>query len=479
MGAFVPITGFVPDADPTTPGILTACDGWVPSPKGMRAAASAANAGYTAIPAACVGIYVSRYNDGTNAVYAGAATDIYQLSSGSWTSRKGSLTINTSTNWRFATGGNITYASNLANTIAKATTGDFAAIAGAPKASLLATAYGFLICADYDLSGAVPDGIYWSAQYNPDDWTTSVATRCGKLRLLDTPGKVTGLRTLNDQVVAYKERSLYVGADTGSERLWLFRLVSADIGAVSQEAIVDVEYGHFFLGYNGFYVFDGNVPVRIDGGINEWFFANLNRALIASVRGLYDRDRGLIYWFYPGSGSTVLNKWVVYHLPTKRWGAGSLTVEAVVEVLTPGKVWTELYAGTYDAMLAGSAWDSGVSDSSMPYPAVVNSAHTLCFLSGTPGAASFTTGRIGEEEQVALLRRLSPRWTTRPYTASLVNMHTMISEAQMNSDAASSMTASGWFDVLRASRWHAAQLTTTGNAELVGIAIDAAPQGRM
>ena len=112
----------------------------------------------------------------------------------------------------------------------------------------------------------MPDGIFWSAQYNTADWTPSVSTRCGKLRLLDTPGRITALRTLNDQVVAYKERSMYIGNDTGAEQLWLFKLVSADIGAVSQEAVVDVEYAHLFLGYNGLYIFDGNIPpVKIDG----------------------------------------------------------------------------------------------------------------------------------------------------------------------------------------------------------------------
>ena len=56
MATFVPLAGFVPDADPTTPGILTACDGWVPSPKGMRAANTAFDAGKDALAAACCGL---------------------------------------------------------------------------------------------------------------------------------------------------------------------------------------------------------------------------------------------------------------------------------------------------------------------------------------------------------------------------------------------------------------------------------------
>lgn len=479
MAAFVPLAGFVPDADPTTPGILTSCDGWVPSPKGMKAAPSAADPGYNALAAACLGLYVSRYNDGTSHTYAGTAAKLYELTTGTWTDRTGSITVATPTNWRWSTLGNETFASNIANVICKATTGNFATVSGAPKAALLATSLGFLITADYDASGAVPDGIFWSAQYDTTDWTPSVTTRCGKLRLLDTPGRITALKTINDQVVAYKERSMYVGADTGGEQLWLYRLVSADVGAVSQEAVVDVEYGHFFLGYNGFYAFDGNVPVRIDAGISEWFFAAVDRSKLYMVQGMYDRDRQLIYWFFPLAGSATLNRWVAFHIPSKRWGAGSMTVEWVAELPLSGLTWDALYTGTYDALLDGLSWDSSSSSNGSPFPTIVNTSHKLCYLSGLPGSSSFVTGRIGDEEQVALLRRVSPRWTTKPPSATLINTHTMVAGSSMASDAPRDMTSSGWFDVLRASRWHAAQITTTGNAELVGISVDAVPQGRM
>lgn len=479
MATFVPLAGFVPDADPTTPGVLTACDGWVPSTKGMRAAYSAYDTGKDALAAACCGLYTSRYADGTNKLYAGTASDLYELSGTSWTSRKGSITVSATSYWRWATLGNDTYASNVYNKVAKASTTNFATITEAPKAALLTTALGFLIAANYDDGTVTPDGVYWSAQYDTSDWTPDVATRCGALRLTSTPGPITALRTLNDQVVAYKERSIYIGSDTGGEQLWLYRLASADVGAVSQEAVVDVEYAHFFLGYDNFYAFDGNVPVAIGAGIKEWFFRQVDRTNIGKVQGLYDRDRGVIYWFYPTAGGSALTKWVAYHLGNKRWGAGSMAVEWVAETLTVGGTWDTLYTGTWDALMSVSSWDASSFDSSLPFPTVINTSHKLCYLSGLPGTATFTTGRIGDEEQVALLRRISPRWTTRPGNATLVNLYAMVAGDTMSSDPPRTMTSSGWFDLLRASRWHAAQLTTTGTAELVGISVDAVPQGRL
>jgi hypothetical protein len=174
--AFVPLAGFVPDADPTTPGILVECDGWLPSPKGMRSAYGATDAGYAALNAACTGFYFSRLTDGTSKCYAGTSTALWELTSGTWTDRtRTASAYAATTHWRFITGGLITYASNIYNKIQSATSGVFADIAAAPKAALLAGAYGFLIAGNYDTGSGVPDGLFWSAQYDPTNWTPDVA----------------------------------------------------------------------------------------------------------------------------------------------------------------------------------------------------------------------------------------------------------------------------------------------------------------
>ena len=111
MAAFVPLAGFVPDADPTTPGILLQCDGWIPNSRGMRTAYTLTDAGYDALPAACTGYYFSRLNDGTAKCYAGTAAGLYELSGVNWTDRDGGATYVSGINWRFATLGNVTYAS--------------------------------------------------------------------------------------------------------------------------------------------------------------------------------------------------------------------------------------------------------------------------------------------------------------------------------------------------------------------------------
>jgi hypothetical protein len=286
------------------------------------------------------------------------------------------------------------------------------------------------------------------------------------------------MRTLNEQIVVYKTRSMFVGTYQGPPVLWGFRLISPDIGAVGQEAVIDVLYAHFWIGYNDIWKFDSTVPVSIGAGIREWFFAQADRTNLDKIQGLYDRDRNLIYWFYPpNDGTGILSKFICYNLQTQRWGAGSLTIEWASEVLTTGD--------TYDSFGAGSTWDSlpaltydsGAFSASLPYPAVMNASHKLCYVAGAAGTSTFITGRMGDEQEISLLRRISPRWLSGPTTGSLTNLYAMSAGATLTSDAARTMGTKKRFDMLRAARWHAASLTTTGDAELVGFTLDVQPSG--
>ncbi len=481
--AFVPLIGFAPDMDPTTPGIITDCDGWLPSTRGMHTSYTAADADFDALSAACKGLYVSRLNDGTTKTYAGTATKLYELTSGTWTDRSaGGGTYTSTTAWRWATVGGTTYASSPYAKLSKATTGAFATVStggtDAPKAAVLCTNLGFLIAGNYDNGTAYPDGVYWSALNAPDDWRPDVATQCGYVSLRDTPGPITAMRTLNEQIVVYKARSMFVGTYQGPPVLWGFRLVSPDIGAVSQESVVDVAYAHFWIGYNDIWKFDSTVPTPIGQGIREWFYARVDRTNLDKIQGLFDRDRNLIYWFYPTPADAgVLTKYIVFNLTTGKWGAGTMTIEWASEVLTTGDTYDSFGDGSTWDSLPALAYDSGSFSASLPYPAVMTTAHKLAYLAGAAGTSTFTTGRIGDEEQVALLRRVSPRWVTAPTVATLTNKYAMTAGATLTTDAARTMTTSKRFDMLRAARWHAASLSTTGDAELTGFTIDAQPAG--
>ena len=99
-----PIAGFSPDADPTTPGVLTECTNIVPHPSGFKGAPSAVSVGANALAAECRGAVVATKLDGSRRIFAGTQTKLYELNGTSWTDRSaggGSSTGSSESRWSF------------------------------------------------------------------------------------------------------------------------------------------------------------------------------------------------------------------------------------------------------------------------------------------------------------------------------------------------------------------------------------------
>lgn len=482
MGAFNKTLGFLPDVDPTTPGVITACDGFIPSKFGMKSAYSAVSTGADALAAACKGFAAVRKTDGTTRIIAGTASKLYELSSTTWNdvsrASGGNYSVSSSL-WRFGQFGDITFAVNQFDTPQTSSSGAFANLSAMPKCRVLDTANQFLLigATNEGTFGDQPDRWWCCAIGNTSDWTPAVATQCVTGRLTDAPGEITALRTLNEFVVIYKQRALYVGTYQGPPVVWGWRLVSQDIGAWSQEAVVKAGNVHYFVGYEDFFVFDGTVPVPIGDGIRDWFFNDLDRTYANNITGFYDRINLLVYWFYPSNGSAgVIDSWVAFQPSTRRWGAGTLTIEAAGEYLSATPTYDTFGVGlTYDT-LPDVGYDSNYWGTSSPLPAVINGSHQLATLSGVSGSGSLTFGWNGDDETVTLVRRVSPRWKDVPDSATLVHTYTNVLGDTTTSDSAVTMS-SGRFDFMRAASWHQEQISTVGNCELSGLNIDGAPAG--
>lgn len=480
MAKFIPTVGFLPDVDPTTPGVITTCNGFIPSKFGMRSAYSAASRGYSLLPAAAQSFVATRKTDGSVRIIAGAASKLYELSGTSWADVTRTVGGNyASTNrWRFGQFGDVTIAVDQFDTPQTSSSGAFADLAAMPKARVIDTVNQFVIIAatNEGTYGNQTDRWWCSALGDYTNWTPAIATQCATGRLYDTPGEITALRTINEAVAVYKQRSLYLGT-YGLPAIWNFRLVSTSVGAWSQEAVVKVGYSHYFIGYEDFYFFDGTVPVPIGDGIKFWFFNDLNRTQGSLISGFYDRLNDLIYWFYPSSSSSTLDSYVVYQPSTKRWGAARLGVEAVGEFLTPAITYDTFGVGlTYDT-LPNVVYDSAYWSQSAPSPAVFDTTHQLSSLSGVSGSSSATFGWNGDDQEMTLIRRVIPRWKIAPTSATLTHTYTNALGGTTSSDSAVSMDSSKRFDFMRTARWHQEQLSTTGDCEFSGLAIDGVSAG--
>ena len=476
--AIQPFLGWAPDADATTPGILVDVEMMEPSPRGMKAAPSAVVTDLPALAAACKGAALITQLDGTKRLFAGTEAALYEAGSGAWTDRTSSAYTTGDGKWRFAQFGDVTIAVNGTDDPQTSSSGAFSALTAMPVASLVATAAGFVVVANItDVAYPHADGWWCSALYDHTNWTPAIATQSARARLLDTPGPIKALRALGSLLVAYKERSMYLGQYVGPDVIWAWQPVPGEVGAFSQEGVVSDGSAHYWWGGDDFYRFDGSRPQPIGKLVRKWFAQNSDPAYLFKMAGDYDRASGLIRWYFVAPGETEPTRCIALDTRSGQWGRADRNVEALVDYVSASITYDSagvLASVTYDTLAISQSFDSPYWLARSELPAVIDDSHTLLSLSGVPGDSSLTTGDLGDDDTHTLMRRVRLRYADRPDTAQVTAYH------KSDGDLIEGETVtedSGKFDVLQSDLWHRLRFDFTGSVEVSGMNADLQPDG--
>jgi hypothetical protein len=483
-----PFVGYAPDIDQTTLGVITDCQGVVPSVKGMRSAPSAQLTTLPALATTARGGAAVRKLDDSSRLIVGTAGKLWEAGLGSYTdvsrTAGGSYSCATDDLWTFAQFGNITIAGQKADFIQASTAGNFATVSTAPKASIVETVGQFAFAFDTTDSsfGDSPDRWWCSAIGDYSSWTPSVSTQSASGRFLAGEGKVTCAKRFGERIVAFKRNATYIGSYVGAPFVWDWQQAQGNIGCIGKYAAVDVgtakEPRLLFMGSDNFYAFDGARNEPIGDALRETVFSELSitDAEICSVS--HDRTNGLVYFFYPKTSSALCNACVVYNYRTGKWGRSDMVIQTALEFISPGLTYDGLGAlySTYDNM-PDVTYDSAIWIAQKSIPAVIDNARFIRTLDGSGTSAYMTLGLIGSDQAVTTIKRVTPRWLTKPESATLGNFIRSELGEEDNADGFITMSA-GRFDLMRRSKWHRFRIGFTGTWELPGINIEVKEGGK-
>jgi hypothetical protein len=362
--------------------------------------------------------------------------------------------------------------------------GNFADLAGAPKAAVVETVAGFVMVFNTidGTYGTSQDRWWCSGIYDATLWTPSVSTQATTGRLVDAPGDVRGAKRLADAIVAYKERAMWVGRYVGAPAVWQFSLVPGEIGCASHEAIASIDTAHIFPGYENFYEFDGVRPVPVGDGIKEWFFNyELDSTYRYRIQAQVDRNKSIIYFYYPKSGGDgSLTGCLAFNYVTRQWAKCDRSIEAVITYLSGGYTYNTLdtIAPTYDTWPA-IAYDSPFWTAQTAIPAIIDTTHTIKSLTGTPGSSSITTGNFGSDLNVSYLDRVRLRFSNGgvPTTASMTTYRADTTGDTFTSTGSTTMDSDRNFFTMQNARWFNFKFDMTGSFETNGIQLYATNAG--
>ena len=481
--------GYAPDADEKIQGIWTNCANVVPTLKGFKGAPTPQTGELnTAVASTVTGSSVIRKLDDTIRVFVGTETKLYEAGATSWTDRTrasgGDYSLGAQDRWRFAQFSDNTLAVAKTDTLQRSTTGAFADVSGAPKASIVETVnnFAFLFDTNEATYGDSPNRWWCSALGDETDWTVDVATQCNTGILTATGGRITGGRRFGEGIIAYKRKSMYWGVYVGPPAIWEFRLIPGEVGAISHDAIVDISTSsnpmHIFMGDDDFYLFDGARPIPIgDGRVKQTVFGQLSRSNQKLSCAAHDQNASIVYFFYPSAAGNQLDKCVVYNYKTDTWGRDDRTIQFAFNYITPTTTYADvgdLYS-TYDS-LPEIEYGSAFLSANQPTPAIYNGTNILQQLNGSSSTSSITTGDHGDDDMQTLLHRVKISYISNPTTSQMTNLYKLDSGDSETTDQTVS-ASSDRFDVLREARWHRFQFEFTGDWEGSGHRVGLEPGG--
>ena len=482
-----PFIGFAPDYDPTTPGVITDVSSMVPTIRGTYVGApTGADVGMSALAAAALGAAVLTKLDGSTRLFAGTATALYEKSSTSWTDVTrtvgGAYGATSTSPWRFAQFGNTSLAINKVNQLQSITAGTDFADESAPTALVMCVSNRFVMLGNTNNGGSgttygdSPDRWYCSAIEDYTDWTPSITTQCATGLLVDTPGPITAMRTIGENIVVYKDVSMYLGTYEGPPAVWRFDLISTEVGCPSQESVVELDNAHYFVGPDDFYRYQpGGLPVPLGAPVKEWFFSRVDPSYKGLIRTAHDKVNALIYWFYPSLSTSTLNACIVYNYKSNKWGVADRSIECVVEYVSGGYAYDTLPFSTYDTWPLIS-YDSPFWNVSSKYVGYFGTDHKIYTLTGGSSSCNMTTGHYGTDNEFSLLSRVTLKYLNKPVLATMTNYYQNEHGGAWTEDA-TTVESSGRFDIFRSAPYHKVKFAFVGEVEVSGVSADVKPDG--
>lgn len=463
----IPIIGFSPDAEQTTPGLIADCTNLIPTLTGMTGGPSPIMPVSTpALDDPCAGAAVVSKLDNTRRIIAGTQDAIYELSAGVWddVTRASPYTGGAESRWSITQFGDATLMANRTDVIQRSASGAFDDISGAPKAEIVFSVSSFVMALNVNDGTEKPDGWHCCAVFDDTDWTESTTTQAASGRLVATAGPITAGAKLGEYAIAYKNRSMYLGQYVGAPVVWDWvQIPGGNAGCVGKDALCDVNGTHFFVGEDNFWLFDGTRPMPIgDGAVRFWFLENSNPLYRYKTIASFDRQNNIVWVYYASTNSDTIDSALVYHVLVKKWGRANMPVQAALEYISPGSTIDGLssYSATIDG-LPNIGFDSQYWIAGGRAHSVFDGSNQLQSMTGASVSSTMETGDAGDDDTVIMLQQLRVRYAKKPTSATVQTFSKMNSGEEYTVGPSGTMN-DGKFDALKSARWHKARITFAG-----------------
>jgi hypothetical protein len=156
-----------------------------------------------------------------------------------------------------------------------------------------------------------PMFIRFSSQEDINTYTPSATNTAGTQRLADG-SKLVGAIRGRDAIYIWTDTALFIMRFVGPPFTFSFQQVGTNCGLIGQNAAVEVDGTAYWMSENGFFRYTGkleSLPCLVEDHVYDDINTIPKQHINAGLNNLF----GEVIWFYPNSGSGVVNRMVAYN----------------------------------------------------------------------------------------------------------------------------------------------------------------------
>ena len=152
--------------------------------------------------------------------------------------------------------------------------------------------------------------IRFSSQEDINTWTPTAINTAGTQRLA-AGSRIIGAKLGRNTIYVWTDTSLFTMRFVGQPFTFAYEQVGTNCGLIGKNAAAEVDGSAYWMSENGFFRFTGKLE-SMDCLVEDYVYDDLNKTSNQMIYCGLNNLFGEVMWFYPTSGSNVIDRCVVY-----------------------------------------------------------------------------------------------------------------------------------------------------------------------
>jgi len=184
-------------------------------------------------------------------------------------------------------------------------------------------------CNDYGSGSIDPMLVRWSDQEDAANWTPTATNQAGSLRL-SHGSEIVAVTQARQEILIHTDSALYSFQYFGYPDVWGAQMLGDNLSIASPNSVAYVANLAFWMGRDKFYRYDGTAQ-PLPCNVRKYIFNDFNMEQFSQVFAGTNEQFHEVWWFYCSSGSTAVDRYVVYNYLQDIWYYGTMARTAWVD----------------------------------------------------------------------------------------------------------------------------------------------------